>query len=85
MINRRDFLKTLFKKVATPSIALALAGTLMAGISTVNAEEDEEFTQNFSEVYKHKTLASNSTEPVGVQLVLALDTSGSMTTEEFAI
>ncbi len=37
------------------------------------------------DTYRHKTLASNSTEPVGVQLVLAMDTSGSMSYEEFAI
>lgn len=35
--------------------------------------------------YRHPRLASGSTEPVGVQLVLAMDTSGSMNNEEFEI
>lgn len=36
-------------------------------------------------IYAHEKHASDSTDPVGVQLILAMDTSGSMTDEEFAI
>ncbi len=35
--------------------------------------------------YRHPTLASDSTQPVGIQLVLAMDNSGSMSDEEYAV
>lgn len=41
--------------------------------------------ETLSRDYAHPTLASNSTEPVAIQLGLAMDTSGSMSNEEYAL
>lgn len=79
MQNRRGFLKlALGGAFAVASARHAWAQPYMsnpyAGVRIVD--------QN---MYRHPTLATQSDAPVGVQLVLAMDTSGSMTDEEFAI
>lgn len=82
---KKGFLKSAFKAVATATAASMLAGSLMFGATLASAQNKDAEKVKISEIYKHETLASDSTEPVGIQLVLALDTSGSMSEEEFSI
>ena len=80
MQNRRGFLKwALGGAFAVAAMRESWAQPYMspnrfAGVSIVD--------QN---LYRHPTLATQSDAPVGIQLALAMDTSGSMTDEEFSI
>ncbi len=83
MAHKQGFLSKTFKTVAAASAAVALASSLSFGPAPVYAEQNDAATPEIS--YRHHTLASDSVAPVGVQLVLAMDSSGSMTNEEFSI
>ncbi len=83
---KKSALSKAFKSVAAMSASAMLAASLMVGVpSDTVAQTPPEQPQNAAHIYKHATLASESTEPVGIHLVLAMDTSGSMSNEEFAI
>ena len=85
-MNGYTILRNIFKRKAASSATALLVGALSMGGHSVFADGSQSAPDpDLAKIYRHETLASNSTEPVGVQLVLALDTSGSMTEEELAI
>jgi Protein of unknown function (DUF1194) len=83
VLSRRRLLKKLFKGVTAASAAVIVTGFLTAG-SPLAFAQDELFP-DVRESYRHKALASDSNDPVGVQLILAMDTSLSMDPYEYDV
>jgi hypothetical protein len=74
MINRKQFFRGIFSNAVLLSSAPAAAFSPRLEPSVIDQS-----------IIRHPTLASESNAPVGVQLILAMDTSHSMSNEEFSI
>ncbi len=93
-MGNRGFLKRAFIAATVAfSLALPLSSTIATaqtatghpGVASQPVVVEAAPETAPAEIFRHPTLASESETPVGVQLVLAMDTSGSMSNEEFEI
>lgn len=79
------FLKKTFAAVLLAGAITPAFGFFPAGAAGHHGTEQSEPEPAITQSIKHPDLASDSTEPVGAQLILAMDNSSSMKDDEFEI